>query len=152
MNKVIRKLSSVLFALLLYFIFTFPVSAQIYTTEKLITVDTGSQTLTVWEGGKVINQTKVSTGLWQTPTPKGQFRIYRKNPLHDMKGFSKVYGKYNHPDVPYSMYFYRDYAIHGAYWHNSFGRRASNGCVNVPVTFSEWIYNWAPNGTKVIIW
>ncbi len=25
------------------------------------------------------------------------------------------------PGVPYSMYFYKGYAIHGSYWHENFG-------------------------------
>ncbi|MBU2632139.1 L,D-transpeptidase, partial [Patescibacteria group bacterium] len=68
-----------------------------------------------------------------------------------MKGNHWYYGKYYIKDVPNVMYFYKDYAIHGTYWHNSFGWRASHDCVNVPVEFSKWLYDWAPYGTKVVI-
>jgi len=68
-----------------------------------------------------------------------------------MKGNHWYYGKYYIKDVPNVMYFYKDYAIHGTYWHNSFGWGASHGCVNVPVEFSKWLYDWAPYGTKVVI-
>ncbi len=59
---------------------------------------------------------------------------------------------YNVPDVPWVMYFYADYAIHGAYWHNMFGKaRLSHGCVNTPVAASKFLYSWAPLGTSVSV-
>ncbi len=125
---------------------------EIVTTGKLITVDISKQLLTAWEGGKVVYQTKVSTGLPKSPTVRGSFQILRKNPLHDMIGVSPYKGKYHIKDVPNSMYFYQGYAIHGAYWHNNFGRTASNGCVNLPVTMAANLYAWAPVGTPVEIW
>jgi lipoprotein-anchoring transpeptidase ErfK/SrfK len=51
--------------------------------------------------------------------------------------------------VPYVMYFYRDYAIHGTYWHNNFGTPMSHGCVNVNTPDAGWLFNWAPVGTVV---
>ncbi len=141
------------------FIFITPHAAHasdILTTEKLITVDLGSQSLTAWENGQVQHQTKISSGMWLTPTVKGSFRTYYKTPLQDMKGpspYKKLYpsGKYLTKNVPHIMYFYQGYAIHGAYWHNSFGSPASHGCVNVPLASAEWLYNWAPQGTRIEI-
>ena len=131
-------------------------SAQIYTTEKLITVDLASQSLTAWEGGQIKHQTKVSTGMRLTPTVKGSFRIYRKYPLQDMKGTSPykyIYptGKYLLKNVPNVMYYYQGYAIHGAYWHYNFGRVASHGCVNVPLASAQWLFDFASIGTRVEI-
>jgi lipoprotein-anchoring transpeptidase ErfK/SrfK len=128
------------------------VSAQIYTTDKLIAVDTGSQTLTAWEGGKILYQTKVSTGLPLSPTVKGSFKVYKKVPLGPMRGYSPYVGRYNYANVPNSLYFYQGYAVHGAYWHNSFGTRRSNGCVNLPLPMAQTIYDWAPLGTRVEVW
>lgn len=124
----------------------------IYTTEKLITVDTGAQMLRAWENGVVVHESRVSTGLPKTPTVKGSFRIYKKIPSQRMRGGSKWYGKYDYPNVPHVMYFYQGYAIHGAYWHKKFGRTASHGCVNVPLFSAEWLYNWADAGTRVEVY
>src|SRR3989344_4981410 len=129
-------------------------AVDIFTNEKLITVDIGSQTLTAWENGQVQHQTKVSTGMKLTPTVKGSFTIRSKIPLHDIRGpspYKNIYpsGKYHIKDVPFSMYFYQGYAIHGAYWHNNFGRVASHGCVNVPLKSAELLYNGASVGTRV---
>lgn len=139
-------------AIVLSFILSSPsFAAEIITDGKLITVDLYKQTLFAWEGGKIVHQTKVSTGLPKAPTPKGSFSIRWKVPKQRMKGGSKAYGKYDYQNVPHVMYFYQDYAIHGAYWHNRFGRRASHGCVNVPLSSATWLYNWASRGTRVEI-
>jgi lipoprotein-anchoring transpeptidase ErfK/SrfK len=58
---------------------------------------------------------------------------------------------YDVPDVPYTMYYSGNYAIHGAYWHNQFGTPVSHGCVNVAVDHAEWLFNWTALGTPVIV-
>jgi lipoprotein-anchoring transpeptidase ErfK/SrfK len=149
-----KVLLAVIVNLIFFLVLSSPTQAQIYTTEKLITVNLGSQTLTAWEDAKVVHQTKVSTGLKLTPTVKGSFKIYYKTPLHDMRGpspYKNIYpsGRYHIKNVPHSLYFYQGYAIHGAYWHNNFGRVASHGCVNVPLASAQWLYNFADVGTRV---
>lgn len=143
------------------FLFTFVSSSvvyaqEIFTTGKLITVDIGKQKLFAWEGGKIVHETKVSTGMRLTPTVRGSFKIQRKIPLHDMRGpspYKNIYpsGRYHIKNVPNSMYFYQGYAIHGAYWHNNFGRVASHGCVNVPLASAAWLFSWADVGTQVSV-
>ena len=151
-----RKLLLALLAFAFLFITTPARAADIYTTGKLITVDIGSQTLTAWDHGQIQYRTPVSTGMWLTPTVKGSFSIKTKIPIQDMRGpspYKNIYpsGRYLVKNVPHVMYFYQAYAIHGAYWHNNFGRPASHGCVNVPLLSAEWLYNWADVGTRVEI-
>lgn len=138
---------------ILSFLFLTPVdkvyATDITTDKKLITVDLTKQMLYAWEGGKIIYETKVSSGLPKKPTVKGSFKVRVKVPKQTMKGESKEYGKYMYKNVPNVMYFYQDYAIHGAYWHNRFGRPNSHGCVNVPVDASAWLFSWAEKGTRV---
>jgi lipoprotein-anchoring transpeptidase ErfK/SrfK len=45
--------------------------------------------------------------------------------------------------VQWVQYFYRDYALHGAYWHNRFGIPTSRGCINLRNSDAQWIYEWA---------
>ena len=87
-----------------------------------------------------------STGLPRTPTPVGQYRIYVKYRSVHMSGPG-----YSLPNVPYVMYFYRGYGLHGTYWHNNFGQPMSHGCVNLPTSEARWFYNWASVGTLVKI-
>jgi lipoprotein-anchoring transpeptidase ErfK/SrfK len=58
---------------------------------------------------------------------------------------------YNIPNVPYTMYFYKGYAIHGAFWHNRFGTPVSHGCINLPVQQARKLYNWTSTGTLVVV-
>jgi len=139
-----------LFISLFFFFFAQSANAEgIYTTDKLITVDTGSQKLYAWEGGQVQKEFTVSTGMRYTPTVKGSFKIRRKVDIQDMKGSYPPYEPYYIKNVPHVMYFYGAYAIHGTFWHNSFGYRASHGCVNLRLADAEWLYNWAQTGTRV---
>jgi len=55
------------------------------------------------------------------------------------------------PDVPYVMYFYSGYGIHGTYWHDNFGVPMSHGCINLTIPDAEWLYNFAEIGTPVQI-
>jgi lipoprotein-anchoring transpeptidase ErfK/SrfK len=51
-------------------------------------------------------------------------------------------------DVPYAMYFNRDMALHSAYWHDKFGFKHSHGCVNLPPSVAQWMWNWTtPDAT-----
>jgi len=147
----VRRLILLVFVAILL-IFPQNVFAQIYTTDKLITIDIRAQTLNAWEGGKIVNSSRVSTGMYYTSTVKGVFKIYKKYDLQNMKGHYPPYEPYNLKNVPNVMYFYKAYAIHGAYWHNRFGYKVTHGCVNEPVAFSKWLYDWAPIGTSVYVY
>ncbi|MBC7263322.1 MAG: L,D-transpeptidase [Chloroflexi bacterium] len=105
--------------------------------EKRIEIDLSAQTLVAYEGDVPIFIALVSTGTAWTPTPVGQFRIYRKLLKQDMSGPG-----YYLADVPYVQYFFGAYALHGAYWHNDFGRPVSHGCVNLTVEDARWLFNW----------
>lgn len=59
---------------------------------------------------------------------------------------------YNLPGVPYTMYFYNGYALHGTYWHNNFGHPMSHGCVNLPTGAARLIYNWIDYSTPITIY
>jgi lipoprotein-anchoring transpeptidase ErfK/SrfK len=112
--------------------------------ERWIDVDLSNQRLVAYEGDTPVYGVTVSTGLPGTPTVTGQYRIYVKYPAQTMSGPG-----YYLPDVPYVMYFYLGYGIHGTYWHNNFGQPMSHGCVNTPTPDAQWLYNWADVGTFV---
>jgi lipoprotein-anchoring transpeptidase ErfK/SrfK len=114
------------------------------TTERWIDVNLSQQQLVAYEGDSPVYWVTVSTGLPGTPTVTGQYRIYVKYPAQTMSGPG-----YYLPDVPYVMYFYLGYGIHGTYWHNNFGQPMSHGCVNTPTPDAQWLYNWADVGTLV---
>ncbi len=122
--------------------------AVVGPNERWIDVDISSQTLVAYEGDTPVFNSLISGGTSQFPTVEGQFRTYMKYEQQTMNGYLLGYD-YFLPDVPYVMYFYNDYAIHGAYWHNNFGVPMSHGCVNMEPTEAGWLFNWAPVGTLV---
>ena len=111
---------------------------------RWIDVDLTNQRVYAYEGDTVVNSFIVSTGTWLTPTVTGQFNIYVKYRSNKMSGPG-----YYLPDVPYIMYFYQSYGLHGTYWHNNFGTPMSHGCVNLRTDDAAWVYNWASVGTLV---
>ncbi len=121
------------------------------TAGKWIDVNIRTQTFTAYEGTRVVRSALVSTGVANHPTPTGKFAIYVKYKSQTMSGGSKAAGDYySLPNVPNAMYFYRDYALHGTYWHQNFGRPMSRGCVNLTLADAAWLFSWAPSGTPVI--
>ncbi len=112
--------------------------------ERWIDGDLSNQKLVAYEGDTPVYWVTVSTGLPGTPTVTGQYRIYVKYPAQTMSGPG-----YYLQDVPYVMYFYEGYGIHGTYWHHNFGHPMSHGCVNTPTPDAQWLYNWADVGTLV---
>ncbi len=112
--------------------------------ERWIEVNLTEQRVYAWEGTVLMNSFLVSTGTWAHPTVTGTFSIWNKTRIQAMSGPG-----YYLPDVPFVMYFYKDYGFHGTYWHNNFGTPMSHGCVNLTIPDSEWLYNWASYGTTV---
>lgn len=115
------------------------------TSGRWIDVNVTTQTLSAYEGDKLVFTTKVSTGRARTPTVLGRFRIRTKLRAQAMSGPG-----YYLPNVPYVMYFHAGYALHGTYWHNNFGHPMSHGCVNMRTDEAKWLYEWAPVGTLVV--
>lgn len=121
-----------------------PAPTNIVDNGKMILVELSKQSITAYENGAVVKTVIVSTGLPGTPTVQGDYYVYSKLPSQTMYGPG-----YYLPGVPWVMYFYQGYAIHGTYWHNNFGQPMSHGCVNLPSDEAEWFYNFAPMGTLV---
>jgi hypothetical protein len=117
--------------------------------EKWIDINLSSYVLTAFEGQTPVYSTYIVDGAAEYPTVRGSFAIYWKLPAQTMRGFNLDGSEYVTEDVPYVMYFYSDFAIHGAYWRSSFGYSGSHGCVNTPVGDAAWLYDWAPYGTRV---
>lgn len=116
--------------------------------ERWIDINLTTQTLTAYEGDTAVFSTLISSGISSRRTVTGQFRVWLRVPSQTMDGRRFGYDYYLE-NVPHVMYFYRDFAIHGAYWHNNFGTPMSSGCVNMKVEEAEWLFNWSQMGTLV---
>lgn len=111
---------------------------------KTIIVVISEQKVYAYEDNILLAEFLSSTGTWQHPTVIGKYAIWIKLESTTMDGPG-----YYLPDVPYTMYFYQGYGLHGTYWHENFGTPMSHGCVNLKTENAEWLYNWAEVGTPV---
>ena len=66
----------------------------------------------------------MSTGRARYPTPAGKFRPIRL----ERDWYSR---KYNMTPMPYSVFFYKGYAVHGTLETKKLGRAVSHGCVRL---------------------
>ena len=96
------------------------------------------QVLALISGGKAVRIYPTSSGAPATPTIRGSFRVYRKDPGTNAKG------------MIHSSYFIRGYAIHGFVSVPVYP--ASHGCLRVPPAEALSIYNWVRIGTPVDVY
>jgi lipoprotein-anchoring transpeptidase ErfK/SrfK len=132
-------------------IYTEEIAYLSQSTERWIEVDLTFRTLTAWEGSIPIYSVDVSTGTDDDPTYEGIYAVQLMFPEARMEGEGADGKPYDIKDVPYVLYYDGSYAIHGAYWHETFGYTITHGCVNVPVEDAAWLYHWAGVGTPIVI-
>ncbi|HEY8432627.1 MAG TPA: L,D-transpeptidase [Sandaracinaceae bacterium] len=112
--------------------------------ERWIDVDTRTQTLVAYVGERPVFATAVSTGRAGHATPRGTFRIWVKLAEDDMDDLERddVVENYSIQAVPWVQYFDGSIALHAAFWHDSFGRPRSHGCVNLSPRDARWIFGF----------
>jgi hypothetical protein len=120
------------------------------TTNRWIDVDLAEQTLTVYDNNQLVFATVIATGLEPFWTRPGLFQIYQKKETETMRNNDPT-DYYYLDNVPWTMYFDKARALHGAYWRTRFGYPQSHGCVNLSVGDSHWLFNWAHEGEFVYV-
>jgi len=125
------------------------IPADVAPDEKWVDIDLTRQALVAFEGRRPVFATLVSSGRRNPtdkehdfPTPTGTFRIREKHITTTMDGDVASDGPYSIEDVPWVMYFQGSYALHGAFWHDAFGRQKSHGCVNLSPEDARTLFNW----------
>jgi len=131
-----ERYSREIFRLLLQDRGAFPV--QHPKDGRHVEVDISRQVMALIEGDRPVHTFHVATGTGGTPTVRGSFRFYRKEP------------GYNSKRMYYSVYFIGGYATHG--YSSVPNRRASHGCVRNPIQFSRFIYNWIDIGMPIHVY
>ncbi|MEZ4220748.1 MAG: L,D-transpeptidase [Polyangiaceae bacterium] len=127
---------------------TQPMPGEVGPRERWIDVDIDNQVLVAYEGERPIFATIVSTGKGTGKsvfaTPKGNHRIWVKLVSSDMDNLEDEDASryYAIQDVPWVMYFKKGYGLHGTFWHRSFGRVRSHGCVNLTPLDAERLFRW----------
>lgn len=116
----------------------------------MVVVDKSEQLMHVYQDGSELYTWKVSTGLRDSWTPTGTFRVQ----LLDANHYSSKYG--NAP-MPWAVFFNGNVAVHGTIAANYqyLGGRASHGCVRLhqtnAKTFFGLVQSVGPGNVQIIV-
>lgn len=121
-----------------------------------IVVDRSKQTATVYNNDQVVQTFNVCTGkTGKHETTPGNYFIYLKYKVQDMRGRNDDGSQYLTPGVKWVSYFNGGQGFHTANW-NASGiasgdptGHGSHGCVNMNEADAKWIYDNCPEGTLV---
>jgi lipoprotein-anchoring transpeptidase ErfK/SrfK len=106
-------------------------------------VDQDHQKMWVQEGSKVVfPAVTVRTGKPGLRTPDGLYRIYWRH--------SYVYSRLFDEPMPYSLFFFRGYALHATY--DDVRKGGSHGCVNMRLDDARKVFGLMGVGDLVYIW
>lgn len=105
--------------------------AGVAADARWIDVDLDQQVLIAYEGATPVYATLVSTGRKKWRTPIGVYRVREKAERRRMRSPDGARAHWDVAEVPWSMGFRKNFALHGAYWHDGFGTPRSHGCVNL---------------------
>jgi lipoprotein-anchoring transpeptidase ErfK/SrfK len=119
--------------------------------QKVIDVSLSQQRLTLLEDGQAVWSAAVSTGVRGAETPPGTYQVEYKMARARFRGVNPGGSRYDIPDVKWVLAFFGDYTIHGAYWRTAFGRPASNGCISLTDANAKHVFDWADEGTAVVV-
>jgi hypothetical protein len=122
-------------------------------SDKFILVSITQGTLVAYHGRRAVYATLASPGAGGVPrpgkdpvktstTPLGAYRITFKHVAATMSPEKGENRSFWIADVPYTQYFNAPFALHTAYWHESFGEPMSAGCVNVSPRDGKWLFDW----------
>ncbi|WP_437320707.1 L,D-transpeptidase [Sorangium sp. So ce385] len=117
--------------------------------KKWIDVSIRRQMLVAYEGTRPVFAALISSGRSGMADPeetdatvRGSFYIHAKHVSTTMDGDDEAAEAFDLRDVPYTQYFHEGYALHGAYWHDEFGKARSHGCINLAPADAAWLFEW----------
>ncbi len=112
---------------------------------KLILVVKNIPFLGWYQNGTLVNDTYVGIGKMKKWTRRGIYKVNAKDPRH-MSTYPNAYGE--PAFMPWALHVYNRVWIHAG---DVIGPNCSHGCINVPISHIEQLYNWADVGTGVVI-
>lgn len=135
---------------------------------KMVVVSTENQHADMYEGSRIVYSTEVTTGGPELPTDHGVFHVYFKaSPFvfHSPWPVGSPF-YYNPTPVQFWMPFDGGEGLHDASWRSNFGPGSNvaptdlgtgntilgtHGCVNLPSSAAQFLWDWAPIGTTVVV-
>lgn len=136
-------------------------------TYKRIVISLSGQRLTAYDGSQVILTSLVTTGNGALPTPLGSFPVLARYAPFTFVSPWPVGSQFYYAPSPTNfalLFDNRGYYVHDAPWRTNYGPGSNttlgtpgqdytgtHGCVNVPYTAMQQLFNWATIGTIVDI-
>lgn len=114
--------------------------------DKRVEIDLGNQTLTAFQGARLVMKTKISSGRPGFDTNPGSFTA---GPIKHRKHFSSLY---DNAPMPWAVQVDGDVFIHG--YKDVPDYPASHGCIRMPLTggnAARWFFEWVERGTPIDI-
>lgn len=120
--------------------------------KKQVKVDLSQQKMFLFESGKLVKEYSISSGLAESPTPTGEYKIvYKQDKL-----YSKIAGCW----LSYWVGFTKDglYGFHETpicdgirEGELDIGKPASHGCIRLKIGEADDFYSWAEINTLIEI-
>lgn len=111
-------------------------------------ISKSQQIMSVYVDGYHAHTWAISTGRRGYNTPVGSFRPTTLSRFHRSS-------RYGGSPMPYSVFFYRGYAIHGSYEVHALGRPASHGCIRLHPANAQRFYSlvqsYGRGATRIVI-
>lgn len=138
-------------------LFHWPFGAEILPGDSLIIVNKKTNELVLIDDGEIRLRTRVATGKTVDLTPEGLFTVKIKavNPYYRKKDIPG--GDHQNPLGSRWIGFDargtdgRIYGLHGTNQPHSIGNYVSEGCIRLPKTPLESLYDMVLPGTKILI-
>ncbi len=127
--------------------------------DSYIEIDLSNQKVYLYIDGERIVETSCVSGTVTEPsrkTPEGSFTLYYKTGYTVLRGPKKADGKYEwESPVNFWMPFNGGIGLHDATWRGEFGGdifrwNGSHGCINLPYSAAQTIYEHVYKGIPVI--
>lgn len=125
---------------------------EITEEGRVVLIDLDQQVLMLFEDGAPVYASLIASGAEDFTRP-GKWRIESKLSSEDMTGALRADRSdyFYLEDVPFTMYFDEERAIHGIYWPAQLGFKQSHGCINMTIADAHWLYNRLEVGDTVLI-
>jgi lipoprotein-anchoring transpeptidase ErfK/SrfK len=129
---------------------------------KSIIISYTGQHLWAYEGGKLVQETAVTTGRPALPTDLGAMKVLRKDSPWKMHSPWPKGSPYYYPDTMVNMVVWftnTGEGLHDASWQqccwgpgSQYTGFASHGCIHLPDNAESFIFHWAPVGVPVVVY
>lgn len=126
---------------------------DVQTTDRWVSVDTTTQTLTAGAGGQTVFQTGITSGKPETATPSGAFNVYTRLENETMQS-NNLADSYYVENVLYTQYIYGGIALHLNYWQPNEvfgGYSTSHGCVGLQIHDAQWMWLFGSIGMPATV-